>query len=1446
MLKYYCKIINIFDFFKKENHHMKKHAKILCAILIVASLCASLLFTAGAEEAVPFSPSMTITKFTANSIASGTDYKSDVADNRISGISTGNNTESSFLSIAKGDTGEDTWIVAYANSNYSGTPSSGNNLYINAGTSNSDPFTVVGASAKGYYVIDFDVATHGDMLPGFDVSVPMRRASDTSGFPFSDEIFLGDYVTELEAWSHVTLVGDIKNNVVKIYINGQHVADSGKAVRTDSDAGKLANDTKVVAQGFRIELTRNNQPVDLAKGQNVAFDNLSHRLFIDNGAELESALSDGNITDWSAYTNGRGSEPLPTVATVDGVECRNFSNVSRAFNTNDTVEVEFLAEPLVPINLCANAVINTNGMNYTKIFTPVSGCKIESVSGNIVTTSAPFVSNYQENAVDFSAYSGTSVNIASISNATKGNANGNLYDHFNIVTKTSIKNLGTLGYRNATIITDTLTGTTIYRESANVTPGSTTTKEQNEYSNFIFNKVELSYEEGKNEYIVVDFDYTYTGAMDTIFLQLIPRGNAGYHASSMVVKNLPVTEGEMAHITAVHDFTDNVAYYFVNGVLTNTVSGGAINSSAHSKYLNGTEQMRVEEYKLGSNSISTVYFSNMNVRYFDVDASADTIDAAINAQDLIYWDSNIYTSDYKIAQFPAIATVDGVPYHTEAELEAALYGNRKTPAAVKVLHAFKNVITVNCDANVYTYGQSVSFVDINGKPLTPDKNGIIRHDIPYMPARLESIVSAVGGANSDVYNAIRYPVSGNIFSSFVHSNGSWGIAGHRQSSLIKNLDTGDVLYRNALILNADGTVNSNSTEYVDMMFPSQTFVYSAGTNNYLVVDFDFATDMSLKDDVSVVLTTGAEPIVLKNLGILDGDTAHVTIVYDFTDNYAYAFVNGLFACSVEGGAAAGEATDVTVDSFRLSTAGKTSAVCLDNVAIRAFSYATAEDTLIDVVELGNISTWEESIYGTGYKMSKIPTLAVVDGREYGSIDTVNKILAIETNYVKSVKLNYVPESDIMIKTEVTIETNGLNAPLNWHTGLYEFDPGIERYKGTRTGLAYASTKFVYTTVGTSYTFHVINADNCWSTASVSVWAYKVSRSGRPIVFEDYDVVFYPYGEKMEPISPDQYVEGGALNTVTWSEMIIESSTTYKRKTVTDYPVANASESLKIYISQSVQEENVSYAATDMLYSANISSSIDFIFYVRKDDHLVTNTGNVVVIDGKEYVAFTYELAPHEIDKVITVSFQVRDVNEVYTQVQDICFIDYIKVLLDNGSVDKSLIVSLLNYANEAHAFFDDNGEKMPAVTELINDYAQYLPTEELTAKLDTSALRSVIRSASLRLNSAPEFVFKIARGFRGTVTVSYTGVNGPVEYSVYVNALASEQNLTLKGMGVFEFANDITISVLPHGQDTAIECQYNLATYAHGLEDNAFAVALYNYAKTAAAYQSGVQNVPVN
>ena len=326
----------------------------------------------------------------ANNNITGSGVYVEESENNVTYVSTGNADNSPFLTIATA--GSNPYLIAYCNTTTSYKGAS-NNLFFNANVPNTEPFTVVGEDAKGYYVVDFDVATHGNLLPEFDVSVVMRRESDKAGYPFSDELYVSHYVTEANAWSHVTIVGDIANNVAKLYINGQFVADLGLAVRNDKDSNKLANDTRVVAQGYRIELTRNNIQTDMTAGDNVAFDNFSHRLYIENGDALTAALADGNITDWADNLSGRAGEKLPVIATVNGVEYRNAKALEEALFSNEELTVEFLGQPVVPVLLHANCTVNTYGMDISKLVKLDAGCEIVSTNGNVATIKAPYAAN---------------------------------------------------------------------------------------------------------------------------------------------------------------------------------------------------------------------------------------------------------------------------------------------------------------------------------------------------------------------------------------------------------------------------------------------------------------------------------------------------------------------------------------------------------------------------------------------------------------------------------------------------------------------------------------------------------------------------------------------------------------------------------------------------------------------------------------------------------------------------------------------------------------------------------------------------------------------------------------------------------------------------------------------------------------------------------------------
>lgn len=1410
---------------------MKKYAKLLCAVLVLSILCCSLIFVSSAEdvETEAFKKSFEVTDYDNTYINNGRDViLAKVDNNIISSIDTGNATvgasnAKNYISIGQVKS-DDTYVVAYATKSVNEKYSSDHNIYVQAATSApSDPFTVVGSGAKGYYVVDFDVSTHGNLFPGFDVDVIMRRASDGSGFPFSGAIYVGNYVDNLDEWNHITIVGDLANNVSKVYVNGVYVADGGQAINTSTASGYLYNDTQVKATGFRIELAKNNYEVNISKGDNVAFDNLCERLYINNGDALAAALADGDLTDWADYTAGRGGEPLATLAIVDGVEYANATSLERMLNTNDTVDVEFMAEPFVPVKIAANAVINTNGMPISNLFTLADGCTIKSTNGNIITTTSPFVSNISDEELI-----GDSAAVGFVKNES---VSGNLLSYF--TSNNYGKNNGRAFYK----VEDTYTGSAYINEHVY---GGTVNDSSNTYNGWYPSGGKIPYVTGVDQHIVIDFDFAmHTSNLEYVFKTVTRTssmgaawGSNGSDDISFMNLLAGYERSEFLHITMVLSTDTRNTTIFINGVYADTKVGNISNNTNHV----------FQCLRLGGNSSASVSYDNVAIR----EIRSGELTESIAAMDIAAWSGNIYDSNYEMPTLAKVV-IDGVAYGNVAEIERALHGNRETPAVVKILHVFEETVTVNCDAKIYTYGQNVKFVDSKGNELVPDANSIIRVDIPYMSVNSEENIEISGGvANSQIFNAIKSNVDGNIFTSVVPSVGNWGMAGYRNASLLTNIENYDVLYRDSAVLNSDGTMNGDSAEYMDMKFKATALNGAVGKNEYVVVDFDFGTDRELVDDVFVQLVTSAGDVLnsisLKDLDVFAGDMAHITVVYDFTRDVAYAFVNGIYACMAED---VSDGSEITVDSFRLSSGGKTSPVCLDNVAVRYFAYADAEDQLKSAMDSNRLTNWSDNLYTSEYRISKLPTLAIVtvteNGeefvKEYGSIDALNKFLSIDADYKKVVVIKYIPETSIKVRTEATVDTNGLDVLLDWNTGLYAFDPGIERYRSTKTGLAYATSKFIYTTVGTAYTFEIIDADNCFSNASVAIWAGGIAKYPE-VELSDYDVVFYSYGEKMAPISNDVYVEGDKMYSVKWSEITITGKNSFTTSSVSEYATANSAQAMKIYLSKTSSSSASNYAITDMLYASSIGTDIVFTLYVKKASSLVTDTGRVVNINGTDYMAFDYYLAPHEIDKVITVTFEVKYMNNVYTQQKQICYIDYLRKLLETTDFDKELVVSLLDYANKAHVLLENS--EMGSVTELISEYAEYLPAEEIKEASDTSSLKGVIRSASMRLNSTPEFVFRVARGFIGTITFSSNSFD---TVSFNVNALDSEEIITLKGLYIYAFAEDITITVT--GSATC-EGVYNVSTYAHGLENNDFAVALYNYALCAAAYSGDDKNLPVD
>lgn len=998
----------------------------------------------------------------------------------------------------------------------------------------------IASGTKALYVFDIDLASNSDMLDETTFELEFRRVSDGTGFPFGKpygDIKLAHLVDKDSEWSHLTFVGDVAANQLHAFVNGEYYGVVGVAYEK-SQAG---TDTVLKAKSARLAIATNDVASTVSKGQSLAFDNIAERIYANGNESLAAALASRDITAWDGYFSGRQEQALPTVATVNGVAYSNVHLLQNALTSNYKLDVEFLSTPVYPVTVKANATINTNGMDLSKLVTFGPECSTPVVDGNLVTVTHPFVVTNKE--VNQVTVPGGAV-MNDIYNAIKYDVDGNLFKNF---TPISLQvggkyqpTWGNAGFRNAELVTNLETGEVYYRESSVLLPdgtmaeglvldannnlvsfkeadkGNNTFVRSNEYVNLNFNSVNLTYEANKTEYIVVDFDLGLdAGAVtDSLSFQLIPRINgSGAWATDILIKDIPMELNKMAHITVVANYSTNEAYVFVNGVYTHTVAGGAMNSGK-------------------------------------------------------------WTNDYKAGKTFAIA------------------------------------------------------------------------------------------------------------------------------------------------------------------------------------------------------------------------------------------------------------------EFKLCSDRKVSTICLDNVAMRAYDVANANDPIAAAVNAGDITRWSGSIYNANYKTTQFPSVATVDGVPCGStVADLNAALAVETGSVKNVVLNRPVDETIVVKTEANVETFGLDVNFNYETGLYKFNPGKAELCCTGTDYAYASRRLVlvHNAGDTLYKFENINASNCKSVASYANWISKFDFETGEM---EYDVVFYVYGDEMAPVVDHSYIYNGKLHADQWYNMSTEGEI---GGLLDSYVVAAGNIEFNNYFLASVVTD-ADFVASDLKQTANVSTNGQITLLVNKSE--TVTEGEVVLVDGVEYVALTFTFAPTEITKVFTAEFYVEDENgNVYLQKQDVSFVSYAEKLLaseDQSASTKNVVLSMLQYANQANALF--NGETFDNVDALLNTYAAQLPEADHSEVKDTVALSEVIRSAAMKLGNTPEFLFKVVRGFKGTIEFSYTGVNGAVKVTKDdVDATASDVFVTLDGFNVCDINADITIIATAEGK-APVSGVYNLSTYAAGLENAGFANALVAYAQASKVY----------
>ena len=1381
---------------------MKNLSKILCAVLVLAMLCSSLIFMVGAEEEEA-TPAYTSVEAT---FAEMLKLNYNAEDNLIISITRPTNTANGWNGegarqahiVTNTATGESWYREWFEGDAFllkdGGEPANvGGNEYIQYNFTKQTLTYEEGYHE--YIVVDMDLAYKAKTATIWDKTkyvstsymkqeVIGRGSAGTSWSTVQNykDFGLGD------GFKHVTTVYDYTGGNAYVFVNGTLAATYANGALTAAVKNAYLSGTAVEVSEWRIGSNS-------ADEMHIANPYVRYTKMANAEDTLATAISSGKISTWGGNIYD-ADYVVPTpywfVKSADHTEVENYIN---QINTTTAIALD------------------------------------TSVAGNL------YVGNGQSTSI------GNGVDI--------------------------------LGAKQT--VADDLTYVTFYaKNDGNI-------EKKNVFWQFnTLNAPNVSIKSDSTAYYVVDLDIATHGEVlpyidVSVMLRRVSDGGGFPFSPNVNVAPYINPNSEWNHVTIVGDLGANKCYVYVNGEYAETLDYAYKASEISGNTELSPKGIRVDlglsaethAVKAGQN----IAFDNFAERVYTDAASSNGLAAAVAAGNLNTWAN--HTNGNAGRALPVIATVNGVEYYNANKLATALISNYKLEVEYFSVPFTPAVLQANATVKTNGFDKASLFTLSSSCEILSEEDGVLKTYAPFAENRDANQVTIPGGVNiPSVYNAIKYNVSGNLLTSFtpisLQKDGkyqpTWGSAGFRNGELVTNLDTGDVFYRESAILLPDGTMADGwvvdgdgnvvsykeadkggntfirSNEYVNMTFTSTNLQYEAGKNEYIVVDFDFGTDDFIDEVIALQIIprvsgsgAWASDIYLSTLPVEPGTMAHITLVFDYSTNNAHVFVNGAFAYTVAEGAMDGDKSGGRTDGskwadkymqgeafnvaeFKLASDRKTGTVCFDNMAIRFYDLAASDDVIGAAVAAGDITTWADSIYNDKYVTSKFPAVASVDGVDYGTVDALNAALAVETDAVKNVYFKHTFTGTLFIKNETTVETNGLPVDFNYETGLYKFHHDDPYYVCTGTDYAYASNRLIkaHEEGSTVYKFEDINQDNAATHATPIVWFYSLEP-------EQVEVVFYVHGDQIEPLQNKAYIEDGKLMKDVWTYM---DQDFVVGEVAESFPVASKALSETWYL-HSATTTDADFAASDIKQQANVSANVQFTVYVNADQTITD--GEVTNLDGQDYVTYTFEFAPHDFDKNFTVEFLVEDENGTqYVQKQNVSFLGYAEQLLETSTgMQKDLVVALLNYANEANKLFE--GEGVAKAEELIAANTPVVATPSTV--YNTDDLSAVIRSAAMKLNSTPEFLFKVARGFKGTLTFTYTGINGAKSYTTDpIDATEMEQLVALNNFAVADIFEDITITAT-YENGATVTGKYNLSTYANGLDNPAFANALLAYAQ---------------
>ncbi len=798
-------------------------------------------------------------------------------------------------------------------------------------------------------------------------------------------------------WARVTCIGDVAENKLYVYVNGELATTVNSGVHNSS-----------AFDGHQFQSVRLN--VNTRKNMNASQSLAVDNFYIDVNNTDSWLSANKGASSLSAWTNAP-AHALPTVpalAKVDGTTVYTLAELNALLTSHKTVNVELLRPYIGTVTVNCDAIVETHGVANLTAGTNVT----TTANGTVLTYDAP----WKASATETTTQSWTNM----ISSTT-----GNLVDGTSLI-----------NWDDASVLYNTVTAAngSVYAKLTSLVNKPT----QNHFVNWSVAKQVLNFESG---YYVVELDVAADGAtLDNLTIAPIITwaGSTSYTdrlevGNGVQVADIISADGAWHHIAVIGDLVSNNLYIYVDGELKATKANTAYNTAnkkADTEYYVGNVRLNIDP-NLAITANTSIAVDNFSVKTYDS-----------------IGDGYVYGTAPAEKQLPVLATVNGEDVYSTTELSAKLIGN--TAKNVELYRAYNGTITVNCDATVETHG---FLAPTAGENVTVSNDGTVyTYDAPYMESL---IMSDLVTDYKDIITETKSNVDGNLFYNMQYSKmtgkqnvdeGSSTNGIHASGFIGTNTISGDKYFI------YDGTgydealgfgVTGESNTYFEYQSFTKVY-YDASQAQYMVYDFDYAQMTEGTVAYSIVPRNasnsgqwGANNVSLSaaTANYALGEFHHVTYVYDMNNNVVYVYVNGNLVTTKTNGVTSAENFDtykagngayLDMNGIRLG-ANSTAIFATDNVAIRLISETagtTADGTLTKALSGTNLGAWDDAITAAE---SEIAPFATVDG-EY--VATAAQLAAaLDGRKVKNVEILRSETAAVTVNCDAVIETNGLNVNL---------------------------------------------------------------------------------------------------------------------------------------------------------------------------------------------------------------------------------------------------------------------------------------------------------------------------------------------------------------------------------------------------------------------------------